>query len=464
LVFVAKRINQMQRSPTSDISMSGAATLISFAEACSIVAGQASAIEANRVAEAANCDLRDALGRTLAVALIADRDQPPFPRVTRDGFAVRAHDVNSATVLRVIGQIRAGEAWPAENLAVGSGEAVEIMTGAPLPPGADAVLMVEHAQETQGALTVDASADARLQRWVRPLPGRTLARGENIVPAGSEAHRGDILLEPGARLEPEHVALAASCGFVSIPVFPRPKVAILATGDELVDASGLGPMAAGESPFTVQPHQIYDSNSHALASLVQQAGGNPLRQRPARDDVDDLAASVRLGLDEASLLLMSGGVSMGKFDLVEEVLAGMNAEFFFSGVKMQPGKPVVFGRVPATSDRPARYFFGLPGNPVSTMVTFRVFVAPLLATLAGERNWQPNIAMAKLVEDVRAKPGLTRFLSAHMDTALPIPTVKPVRTQGSGDLVANARANCYLIFPEDREILSADQTVRVLLR
>jgi len=457
----------MHRSPSSDVSLGGTAALISFAEACSIVSTQAIGIEANRVNEAAYCDLIDALGRRLAVALIADRDQPPFARVTRDGFAVRAKDLDSDTPMLVIGQIRAGEAWPAGNPSVAAGEAVEIMTGAPLPPGADAVLMVEHAQETHGASGFDTSAEACLRRWVQPLPGRTLGPGENVVPAGSEARRGDILLEPGTRLEPEHVALAASCGFVSVPAFPRPNVAILATGDELVDASvQAGSLSAilGESPASIQPHRIYDSNSHALAALVHQAGGTPLRLRPARDERDDLASSIRDGLHAASLLLLSGGISMGKFDLVEEVLAGMDAEFFFTGVKMQPGKPVVFGRVPATSDRPARYFFGLPGNPVSTMVTFRVFVAPLLAAMAGERNWQPNIAMAKLVEDVRTKPGLTRFLPGHLDTASPVPTVNPVRTQGSGDLAANAHANCYLIVPEDCEFLNADQTVRVLLR
>ena len=155
---------------------------------------------------------------------------------------------------------------------------------------------------------------------------------------------------------------------------------------------------------------------------------------------------------------------MGKFDLVEEVLAGMGAEFFFIGVKMQPGKPVVFGRVPSEGDRPERYFLGLPGNPVSTMVTFRVFVEPLLAVLAGERNWQPNIAMAKITADFRTKPGLTRFLPAHLNTASLVPTVNPVRTQGSADLAANAHANCYLIVPEDCDLLSANQMVRVLLR
>jgi molybdopterin molybdotransferase len=274
-------------------------------------------------------------------------------------------------------------------------------------------------------------------------------------------------LEPGARLRPEQIALAASCGFSSLPVFSMPKVSILATGDELVGGPAQvasSATVAGDSPAAIQPHQIYDSNSHALAALVQQAGGIALRQRPARDEMNDLAACIRTGLQATPLLLLTGGVSMGRFDLVEEALADMGAEFFFTGVKMQPGKPVVFGRVPSDGDRPERYFFGLPGNPVSTMVTFRVFVEPLLAALAGERDWQPNIAMAKLTADFRTKPGLTRFLPARLNTASLVPTVTPVRTQGSGDLAANARANCYLICPEDCELLSADQMVRVLLR
>jgi molybdopterin molybdotransferase len=457
----------MQRSLSSDDSRGEPAALISFAEACSIVAAQAAAIQSAHRREAANCELINALGRTLATALIAVRDQPPFPRVTRDGYAVRAQDLNSDLPLRVIGQVRAGEAWPAGDPPVAAGEAVEIMTGAPLPSGADAVLMVEHAQETGSESGSDANGRPALHRFVCALPGRTLTPGENVVPEGSEARRGDILLEPGSRLGPEQVALAASCGFLSVPVSLRPNVVILATGDELVDASAqVGSVAAssGESPTAIQPHQIYDSNSHALAALVRQAGGTPLRQRPAHDDLDDLAACIRKGLQAAPLLLLTGGVSMGKFDLVEEVLAAMGAEFFFTGVKMQPGKPVVFGRVPCDGDRPERYFFGLPGNPVSTMVTFRVFVEPLLAALAGERNWQPNLAMAKLAADFPTKPGLTRFVPAHLDTSAALPTIAAVRTQGSGDLTANARANCYLIVPEDCDLLSANQMVRLLLR
>lgn len=275
------------------------------------------------------------------------------------------------------------------------------------------------------------------------------------------------MLEAGTRLGPEQIALAASCGLLSVPVYAMSHVAVLATGDELVDRSAQPP--ASEAPSSdqqspIQSHQIYDSNSHALAALVYQAGATALRQRPALDRLDDLSASIRHGLHAAPLLLLTGGVSMGKFDLVEEVLAGMGAEFFFTGVKMQPGKPVVFGRIPLADDRPARYFFGLPGNPVSVMVTFRVFVEPLLAALAGERNWQPNIAMARLAAELRTKPGLTRFLPAHLDTSQPVPAATAMPTQGSGDLAANARANGYLIVPEDCDVLVAGQMVRVLLR
>ncbi|MES2220419.1 MAG: gephyrin-like molybdotransferase Glp [Acidobacteriota bacterium] len=457
----------MNRNGPAEAAEGSPAALLSFDEACSVVAAQASSILAAGIYEAANCDLIDALGRRLAIALIADRDQPPFSRVTRDGYALQAQSLNPNKALAVIGQIRAGEAWPAGNPPVAEGEAVEIMTGAPVPPGADAVLMVEHAQESESALDVDAYGKRSAHAWVRPLPGRTLKPGENVVPAGSEARKGEILLQPGIRLEPEHLALAASCGFLSVPVYPKPNVTIVATGDELVDASmhmDESPVGAGEVPDAIQAHQIYDSNSHALAALVQQTGGYPLRQRPARDQMEDLAASIRTGFETASLLLLTGGVSMGKFDLVEAVLAEMGAEFFFTGVKMQPGKPVVFGRVLFDDGRPAKYFFGLPGNPVSTMVTFRVFVAPLLAALAGERNWQPKIAMAKLTADVRTKSGLTRFLPAYLATSSPLPTVSGVPTQGSGDLAANARANCYLIVPEDCDHLAANQMVRVLLR
>ncbi|MDQ2798292.1 MAG: molybdopterin molybdotransferase MoeA, partial [Armatimonadota bacterium] len=387
-------------SPPQSFWPQATAEPISFAKAVSIVAAQAEVILSGSLGEPQKCELPDALGCVLAVAVAADRDQPPFPRVTRDGFALRAQDLASGTPLRVVGQLRAGESWLTTRPALRAGQAIEIMTGAALPPGADAVLMVEHAEE----IAEDAG-----DRTIIPRAGRTLRSGENVVPRGSEARQEDVLLQAGMRLGPEEIALAAACGLGSVLVRPAPRVAILATGDELIEP------AASKADVIIAPHQIYDSNSHALAALVRQAHAVPLRLRAARDRRDDLEASILDALKAAPLLLLSGGVSMGRYDLVEEVLASLGAEFFFTGVKMQPGKPVVFGRVPAGDGLPPRFFFGLPGNPVSTMVTFRVFVQPLLAALAGERNWQPHIALAILSRDVECKPELTRFLPARLD-------------------------------------------------
>lgn len=407
------------------------------------------------------------LGRILAAPLIADRDQPPFPRVTRDGFAVRVEDLATGAPLRIVGQLRAGEPWPPERPPLASGEAIEIMTGAALPPGADAVLMVEHAQQLAGTEASEGTQDTPQQRSILPHAGRVLIAGENVVPQGSEARQGDTLLEPGTHLGPEQIALAAACGLCSLPVGIPPKVAILATGDELVEPATQKEISVApenRSNVPIQPHQIYNSNGYALAALIQQAGGVPLRQRPALDRLDDLAACIRQGLKAAPLLLLTGGVSMGKFDFVKEALSQMDAEFFFAGVRMQPGKPVVFGRVPRGKNLPSRYFFGLPGNPISAMVTFRVFVQPLLAALSGERHWQPNTVLAKLTTAVHSKPGLTRFLPAYLDSSQLTPTATPIQTQGSGDLAANALANCYIVVPDNGTTLPADQIVPVLLR
>lgn len=423
---------------------------ISFAQANAIVAGQAAAVLAGPSLESEACDLASAMGRVLAAPIRADRDQPPFDRAIRDGYAVRAQDLLTNSPLQVIGQLRAGEAWPSTRAPLADRQAIEIMTGAPLPPGADAVLMVEHTQALDSGLPSGEGAPG-----IMPQAGRTLAAGENFVPRGAEARQGQHLVGPGQRLGVADIALAASCGLQSLPVFPVVRVAVLATGDELVER----PTDATPIP----PHQIYDSNSHALVALLRQCSASPIRLAAARDDRDSLAASIRQGLAAAPLLLLTGGVSMGKYDLVEEALAAMGAEFFFTGVKIKPGKPVVFGKLPASSERPARYFFGLPGNPVSTMVTFRLFVAPLLAAMSGQRNWQPRIALAQLVGNLPAKTGLTRFLPARLDTLANLPTVTPIQTQGSGDLAANARANCYLIVPENCELLADKQIVRVLL-
>jgi molybdopterin molybdotransferase len=374
-------------------------------------------------------------GRVLAEAVNADRDHPPFDRSTRDGFAVRAADV-AAGSLKVVGQIRAGELW--QGGALGRNEAVEIMTGAPIPADADAVVMVEH---------VERHGDE-----IRLMAVRSIRSGENIVPQGSEAKAGQAVMAPGTVIEGAEIALAAACGYTALRVFCGPRVAIVATGDELVELAA-----------TPGPQQIRNSNSYGLAELVARAGGEAVRLPIAPDKRVELEETVRVarGFD---LMLLSGGVSMGKYDLVEEVLEAMGAEFFFTGVKMQPGKPVVFGRLPAEGNFPAQFFFGLPGNPVSTQVTFHCFVEPLLRAMGGAGVHGPRFVQATLTEDVAGKAGLMRVLPARLMADRVRPEVRLVGWQGSGDLAANARANCYAVLPPERERFAAGDLITVLLR
>jgi molybdopterin molybdotransferase len=368
----------------------------------------------------------------LAEPVRADRDQPPFPRSTRDGFACQAADLAAGLPLAVIGLIRAGEAGP---IAISAGETVEIMTGAPVPEGADCVVMVEHVEHNGNTLSL--------------AHGRSIASGENIVPRGAEARAGEVIVTRGTRISAAQVAAAAACGAAQLNVFPQPRVAIVATGDELVEVD--------QQPLV---HQIRNSNSYSLAAQILAAGAQPLRLPIARDELGRLEAVIRNAL-QADLLLLSGGVSMGKYDLVEEVLLALGAEFFFTGALIQPGKPVVFGRL-AVEDRQI-YFFGLPGNPVSTMVTFSLFVEPLLGALCGDSGREPLFAQSRLASDVHVKTGLTRFLPARLRSVSTDVTVEPVAWQGSGDIASASRSNCFLVVPADRPHLAAGETVTVLL-
>jgi molybdopterin molybdotransferase len=373
--------------------------------------------------------------RVLAKAVHADRDQPPFDRSTRDGFALRAADFSDGP-LKIAGQIRAGEQW--EGSALEPGAAIGIMTGAPIPEGADAVVMVEHIERGDGV--------------IRRLGERTIQGGENIVRRGSEARRGEVVLPAGTLIEGAEIALAAACGSPALTVFRRPKVAIVATGDELVEIDAVP-----------APQQIRNSNSYGLASLVAHAGGEAVRLPIAPDRRAELEEIIR-SARRCDLMLLSGGVSMGEYDLVEEVLETLGAEFFFTGVRMQPGKPVVFGRLPAADGFPAQFFFGLPGNPVSTQVTFHCFVEPLLRAMGGGAVQGPRFAQATLGEDAKGKPGLMQVLPARLTADRVRPEVRLVRWQGSGDLAANARANCYAVLPPDKERFLAGDVITILLR
>jgi molybdopterin molybdotransferase len=373
--------------------------------------------------------------RVLAEAVSADRDQPPFDRSTRDGFAVRAADFAAGT-LQIAGQVRAGEQWLGG--ALNAGAAIGIMTGAPMPEGADAVVMVEHVEQAAGV--------------IRPRDQRTIRSGENIVRRGSEARIGETVLPVGTVIEGAEIALAAACGCSTLTVFRKPTVAIVATGDELVEIDA-----------EPEPQQIRNSNSYGLASMVARAGGEAVRLPIAPDRRSELEQIIR-SARRSRLMLLSGGVSMGEYDLVEEVLQALGAEFFFTGVKMQPGKPVVFGRLPAADGLAAQFFFGLPGNPVSTQVTFHCFVQPLLRAMAGAGVQGPRFAQATLAEDATGKPGLMQVLPARLTANRIRPEVTLVSWHGSGDLAANARANCYAVLPPEKERFAAGDIITILLR
>jgi molybdopterin molybdotransferase len=395
--------------------------LLSFAEARQIVERHAAALTPT---EPELTGLLDALGLVLAEDLLADRDFPPFPRATRDGYAVRAADVKLVpTQLHCLGTIKAGATIEESTVSV----------GAPVPAGADAVVMVEYTDSEGASVAVK----------------RAVKGGENVVPAGAEAHRGVAMVTRGTRVQHAVVAVAAAVGRPEIAVFRRPKVAVLATGDELVDIN-----------LPPGPNEIRNSNSYSLAAQIYEAGGDAVIFPVAHDDAAELAILLRKGLD-ADLLLLSGGVSAGKYDLVEEVLASLGAKFFFTGVAIQPGKPVVFGEVGL--DGKTTPFFGLPGNPVSTMVTFQLFARPVLDALAGAKPKPLPFAQAILKAPLRTKPGLTRFLPAKLDGAHDRPGVELIRWQGSGDLMAAAGANCYIVVPPDCEQFEAGEAITVLL-
>ena len=409
--------------------------IVSFPEARSIVEECGNQLLRTRSLATEIVDLLGSAGRVLAEKVTADRNIPPFHRAARDGFVVLAASVAQATdatpvVLRIVGETKAGAPQYSEPLKPGN--ALEIMTGAPAPKCDDcAVAMLEHTTRNGNELRV-----------MRPVRS-----GENIVAAGSEASRGDVLLRPGRRLDSASIAVAASMGKSRLAVYRRPRVAILSTGDELVEINA-----------TPEAYQIRNSNSYSLAAQVTAAGGEPVRLPIAPDDPSRLRELLAEGL-KSDLLLISGGVSMGKYDFVEQVLAEFRAALLFTGARIQPGKPIVFGKTVA-ADNIERYFFGLPGNPVSTMVTFELFVRPMLDALSGTAPRALPVVQARLRSEIKTKPGLTRFLPARLDRA----EVETVPWQGSGDIVAVAQANCCVVIPPDRSAFAAGDVVEVLLR
>jgi molybdopterin molybdotransferase len=391
-------------------------------------------------------DLLDATGQVLAEPVAADRDFPPFPRAMRDGYALRAADLaNLPATLDVVGEVKAGAA-PESCVNLQPGQAAAIMTGAPAPSGADAIVMVEHTSRHSDEVEIKKAVSA----------------GDNIVPPGSEAKRGERLLSPGTRLDHAAIAVAASVGRTHLLVYSKPQVAVLSTGDEVVDID-----------VSPGPNQIRNSNSYSLAAQIKAAGGHPVLLPIAPDEPTRLRELIADGF-ESDLLLLAGGVSMGKYDLVEQVLAEFQAEFFFTGAQIQPGRPIVAGRIPCGGGPPARekhshsenykYFFGLPGNPVSTMVTFELFVCPVLDALSGLPPQKLIFLHAKLKSQIKTRSGLKRFLPGILSGEFEHAEVELARWHGSGDIAATARANCYVVIPTDREGIAAGEWVAVLMR
>jgi molybdopterin molybdotransferase len=366
--------------------------------------------------------LDEAAGRVCAEAIAADRDYPATARSIRDGFAVRAADTPGR--LRVAGEARAGAPPPQ---GVARGEAVEIMTGAPVPAGADAVVMVEYARR-EGDFVVAPAAEP----------------GQFVNPQASEARVGEVLVPRGRRLGSAEIAALASVGRTTVRVFHKPRVAILSTGDEILDIAA-----------TPQPYQVRNSNAQSLAAQVRRAGGIPEVLPTAPDERTPTQALIERGLG-SDLLLLSGGVSAGRYDVVEDVLTALDAEFYFDRVLIQPGQPLVFGRVRD------RFFFGLPGNPASTLVTFEIFARAALELLAGQAGTALPLPLARMAVGFRHKTGLTRFLPARLsaDGA----EVTPVPWRGSSDIPALARANAFLVADAARESWRAGDLIRVLLR
>lgn len=364
------------------------------------------------------------MGRVLKSPVVADRDYPALERSLRDGFAIQSQSVPGTLAVR--GEVRAGD----ENTnIVGPGEAIEIMTGAPVPQGGDAVIMVEHVTRLEGD---------RIQIHQPAMPGQFINK------RGAEARERSVLIAAGTKLDASHVAALATTGYAHLNVYVRPQVAILATGDEIVDVES-----------QPAPHQIRNSNSYMLAAKVKAAGGEATIFPVAEDTLDSLQPLLEYGLT-FNCLIVSGGVSAGKYDLVKPALRRLGVEFLFERVRVQPGQPTAFGMsrtVPV---------FGLPGNPGSSLITFELFARPAIELLCGVSEPMLPLLTARFAKPFKHKLGLTRFLPAYLHADGE--TIEHIPWQGSSDVPALAKANVFLIADHDRESWEAGDSIRVMMK
>lgn len=382
--------------------------------------------------------LASALGRVLARDVASDMPMPPFRRSSMDGWGVRSEDVTAPGArLEITGRIMAGM-FP--DRAVGPGETMKVMTGAPVPDGADAVVMVEQSEEADDGTSVTLSAAAR--------------PGQNVCPVGEDLSEGEVVLRRGTGLDPAALGLLAMVGADPVPTFRAPTVAVIPTGDELVPASGPTP----------GPGMIRESNGVLLASQVRRVSPALRVERPgiARDTEASLHEFLDVGLDH-DVLCLSGGVSMGDLDLVGNVLLERGLEVLIEKVSIKPGKPLLFGRVRA-ADGHVCHVFGLPGNPVSSYVTFELFVRPFLLRCLGTDDVAPDEVAARLAAERPLKaipraqhvPAVVRASESGLDVA-------PVTWHGSGDLRGLVDANGFVLVPAGGPAPVSGDLVRVHL-
>jgi len=384
--------------------------------------------------------LGDALGLVTAAGAVAGEAVPPFANTAMDGFAVRAADTAAApVVLRVAGTVRAG--MSGLESPVGPGDAVRIMTGAPVPPGADAIVMVE---------LTEASADGSTVVVREAVP-----EGNHIRPAGDDVVVGDRVLQPHTVLTPGHLGLLATVGLREVQVVRRPRVGVVSTGDELVDDGS--PLAPG---------QIRDSNRLTLRSLVAESGFEAVDLGLVRDDEDAIEAVLRDGIDTCDALVTSGGVSMGDFDFVKVVLDRIG-EMRWMQIAIKPAKPLAFGTIVRGSDGTRVPVFGLPGNPVSSMVSYELFCRPGLRRMAGHvaADLDRTTVVAVVDEPLTRRPdGKTHFarVSCHFDLTTGTYRTRSAGAQGSHHMAAMASADGLAELP-DGPTVEPGRTVRVRL-
>jgi molybdopterin molybdotransferase len=381
-------------------------------------------------------EILEALDRVLAEDVYSDMDIPPFDNSAMDGYAVRASDTVGASreapvTLRVIGDLAAGYTT---DLVVEPGMAIRIMTGAPLPVGADAVVRFE---ETSEGLSAGERTGNRIEVFAQ------VAVGENSRPAGEDIRKGELVLAEGIILRPQEIGVLASLGRARVRVIRRPRVAILATGDELVSI---------DEPLG--PGKIRNSNEYSNAALVQHYGGIPVRLGMARDDVEELTAKIREGLaQKVDLFLTSAGVSVGDYDVVKDVL-GAEGEMHFWQVRMKPGKPLAFGEIQGVP------LLGLPGNPVSAMVSFEQFARPAILKMLGKTRLRKPTVEAILEEDVESS-GRRNFKRAVITKRDGEYYASVTGSQGSGVLTSMVKANGLAIIPEGVRHVRAGERVVV---